>query len=483
MPDQTSATLDETQDEPGTGWWLIVALIIAELVSGFEGSMVYAALVKFYRVYNDPVGIGWLVSGYLLIASIAAAICGRLGDIYGRKRVLLAVLAGACIGSVISASSTQLEWIIAGRSVQGLSGAILPLCYGLAREHSHPSRIAINIGIISGTAAAGAGIGAILGGVLVDHGSWRHIFLFAAILAVAAAGLVQVVIPRDSRKRTAQIDWLGGILFIIGAGLALYALGLGGKHGWGSVEQVRLMLIGFAVLVAWFWYELRIPDPMINVRMLATRQIAVALGAFSLASLGALNISQIVMVMIQQPTATGVGLGLSATTAGILHSPASILGVVGSPLVGWLSGRRGGKPGMIVALSIITASWLGLTFTHHDLVLVVVFMALNGLGIGALMAATPILIVEVAPADRVSEATGLAQIVRKISMACGAQIVAVSLATSTIKVGTGTYPDSSAFLGTFGLMAGFCALSLLVCLALPSRRSDAKALSDHFGSP
>jgi MFS family permease len=474
MPDQTSTTVDGAPSLH-SGRWLIAALILAELVSGFEGSMVYAALVQFYRLYNDPVGVGWLVSGYLLVASIAAAICGRLGDIYGRKRVLLAALAIACIGSAISATSTQLEWIIAGRSIQGLSGAILPLCYGLAREHSPASRIAINIGIISGTAAAGAGVGAILGGVLVDHGSWRYIFLFAAGLAMAAIVLVQVAIPRDSRERAAQVDWLGGILFIIGAGLALYALGLGGKHGWGSAEQLRLMLFGLAVLAVWFWHELRIPDPMINVRMLATRQIAVALGCFSLASLGALNISQIIMVMIQQPTATGIGLGFSATAAGILHSPASILGVVGSPLVGWLAGRRGGKPGMIVALSILTVSWLGLAFAHDDIVLVVAWMSLNGLGIGALMAATPILIVEVAPADRVSEATGLAQIVRKVAMACGAQIIAVSLASSTVKVDGGTYPDASGYIGTFGLVAAFCGLALLLSLALPSLAARAKA--------
>lgn len=451
---------------------LMPTLIVAELVSSFEGSMIYAALKQFYELYDDPAHIGWLVSGYMLVASIAAAICGRLGDMYGRARVLVIALLISCGGSIISALSTQLEWIIVGRSIQGLAGAILPLCYGLVRQHCAPGRMKINIGIVSATASAGAGIGLILGGMLVDQGSWRLIFIASACLALVAAIMVLPFISRDRSKNASEpIDWLGAVLFIVGMGSLLYAVAVVGDHGWGSREQVGLGLLSLVTLAIWAWYEFRHDDPMINVRMLGLRQIWVTLSIFVLAGLGALNISQVVMVMLQQPVATGVGLGQTATVAGVVHAPASILGVVSAPFAGWLAGKHGGRIGMIMAMASISTAWIGLAFAHDSVWLAGLWMAVNGFGVGALMAATPILIVEVSPADRVSEATGLAQIVRKIAMACGAQAVAVSLASSTVAVAGGIYPSSDAYFMTYSIIATLCVTGLLLCLGLP-RRSE-----------
>jgi MFS family permease len=474
------ATSPSTPASSGrAGWLLMPSLILAELVSSFEGSMIYAALKQFYQLYPDPVQIGWLVSGYMLVASIAAAICGRLGDIYGRRLVLMIALLVAMIGSLISAFSTQLEWIIAGRSIQGLAGAILPLCYGLVREHCQSSRMKINIGFISATASGGAGLGLILGGVIVDHGSWHMIFILSAILALIAAVMVFAFVPKgEGGGRDARVDWLGAALFICGMALMLYTIGSEGGDGWGATQQVQLALAGLAILAVWVWHELRTPCPMIDVRMLAMRQIWVTLAIFTLAALGSMHISQVVMVMMQLPVATGAGLGVSATMAGLLHVPASIMGVVAAPLAGWVATRRGGRMGMIAAMAMLGTAWVGLTFAHHSVASVNLWMSVNGFGLGALMASAPILIVEVSPLDRVSEATGLAQIVRKIAMACGAQLVAVSLAQSTVTIKGGVFPDAAAFEMTYVLVACLTVAGLLLCLALPAR-ANASPDSPH----
>src|SRR5581483_1315740 len=110
-------------DPPRFGMWRILwVLMVAEVVSGFETSMIYAGLPAWMRLYGNPLGVGWIVTSYLLVSASAAALCGRLGDLYGRKRVLLVALGAAAIGSAISAAGPSLGWVIAGRSLQGLAG-------------------------------------------------------------------------------------------------------------------------------------------------------------------------------------------------------------------------------------------------------------------------------------------------------------------------------------------------------------------------
>ena len=450
------------------------ALVLAELVGSFEASMIYASLASFYRIYGDPIAIGWLVTGYMLVAMATAAICARLGDIYGRKRVLIVCLVMALAGSLISASSTDLGLIIAGRACQGFAGAILPLCYGMVREYLPAVSVPVNIGIVSATASGGAGIGMVAGGVLVDHGSWRAIFIASALLAALAIAAVALLVPRSRQWTPAPIDWIGGLLFVPGLCAVLYALGLGEDLGWGNDAQLAWLGGGLAVMGIWVLQELRVDNPMINVRMLLNRQIGLTSVVFVFLALGTMNLGQIVMVLLQQPEATGVGLGVSATFAGILHAPASLLGVVAGPVCGWYAGRRGSRNAMILATATATVAWIVLTFAHHSVWLITAGMIINGFALGAAMAAAPNLIVEAAPAGRTSEATGLAQIARKIGMAVGAQLVAISLATSTVEAGGGAYPAADAYFLTFVWVTAACAIAFIASLALP--RAPAQAL-------
>jgi len=462
-----SQLLENADRKDRAGWVIMAALILAELVSSFEASMIYAALTSFYRIYGDPIAIGWLVTGYMLVAMATAAICARLGDIYGRKRMLLFCLAMAMIGSLVSAATTDLGWIIAGRACQGFAGAILPLCYGMVREYFPSVRVAVNIGIVSATASGGAGLGLVTGGLLVDYGSWRAIFIASAALAITAMIAVWFLVPRSRQYTPSRIDWLGGILFVPGLCFLLYALGLGEDHGWGSMVQMSWFLVGITLLVAWVVHELRIENPMIDVRMIGDRQIGLTALIFILLALGTMNIGQIVMVMMQQPVETGIGLGVSATLAGALHAPGSIIGVIAGPLCGWYASRYGSRNAMILATISATLAWLGLTLAHGSLWAVTGWLFLNSFALGAAMSAAPNLIVEAAPAGRTSEATGLAQIARKIGMAVGAQLAAITLATSTIKVGQGVYPGPDAYLLTFIWVTAGCGLALLASFALP----------------
>lgn len=464
---------------PRHGWAIMAALIFAELVSSFESSMIYVALKSFYSIFDDPIGIGWLLTGFMLVASASAAVGGRLGDLYGRKLVLIIALALAMSGSVLSATSSDLLWITVGRACQGFAGPILPLCFGMVREYFPRTSTPMNIGIIAATASAGGGIGLVGGGLLVDHGSWRMIFVASALLAALAIVAVALLVPRSRQFAVGKIDWIGGIMFVPGITFFLFGLGSGDEHGWGSVEQLWPMTVGAAILAGWLVYELKIPYPLIDVRMVLDKQIGTTLLIMIILALGAMNVGQVAMVMLQQSVVTGVGLGVSATLAGLLHMPASVVGALASPVCGWYAGRRGGRGAMLMATASATIAWTGLAIAHHTIWLVTLWMLINSFSMGAMMAAVPNLIVEAAPEGRTSEATGLAQICRKIFMAIGAQVVAIALAYSTVRVDGGTFPDERAYNLTYTGIAVLCVLAFLLSFRLPRRTpTDPTAASE-----
>jgi len=449
---------------------IVAALVVAEIATSFEASMIYAALASFYKAFRDPIAIGWLVTGFMLVASVSAGIFARLGDIYGRKRILVIALCLAFCGSVVSATATNLEWIIFGRALQGLTGATLPLCFGMVREYFPTRSVPLNIGIVAASATAGGAFGLVIGGLLVDHGSWQLLFAASAFVAAAAVVAIAFVVPRSRQFTPGRVDWIGGVLFAPGLCLLLYALGETGEHGWGA-QQIGMLALGLAVLLGWVIFEVKVDNPMIDLRMLLNRQIGLTVVILGLLGLGAMNMGQLIMVMLQQPIATGVGLGVSATLAGVLHAPGSVVGVIAGPLCGWYAGRRGSRGVIILATACAVTAWAGVTIAHDSIWSVTVWMLLNSFAIGVALAAAPNLIVEAAPAARTSEATGLAQIARKITMASGAQILAIGLASSTVEVEGGVFPTEDAYVISYLGVTALCVLAFLVALCLPRRAS------------
>ena len=164
---------------------IVIALVIAEVISAFEASMIYAALPTLMREFGDPAGVGWVLTAYLLVGSVSAGLASRLGDLFGRRRVVLALLACSASGSLISASSSGLGGLVCGRALQGMSAALLPLAIGIVREHLAAPRVPVAVGWLTATATFSAGAGLLLGGllggpcrlahdVLVRRRAWRR---------------------------------------------------------------------------------------------------------------------------------------------------------------------------------------------------------------------------------------------------------------------------------------------------------------------
>ena len=435
--------------------------------------MIFAAMGALYRTFNDPILIGWIITAFVLVNAATTAIGARLGDLFGRRRVLLICLVLAAVGSLISALSTQAWGVILGRGVQGLAGPILPLCYGLIRENLAEDRVPFGIGLISATAIFTAGIGFMLGGVIADSYSWQGVFFFSAGAALIAVPVIIFNVPRSTPVESREpLDLIGGILFIAPLTALLFAVGK--LKAWGWDDPRTLILVGTSVptLAYWVWYENRQRSPLIDVRLLLNRDVALANIALVLIGFGAMQSGMVMSLLMQQPVWTGIGMGLSATTVGLVLFPSMIVSLIGGPSTGLLAARRGPRLPLMVGAVLLCVAWTSIALWHDNLALLIAMMVLHGLGQSIVFAAAPMLITTACPANRTSEANGLSNVFRQTAIAVGTQVISLVLAVNSVSQTDSTssaYPSEVGFVTVFGIIIAASLLCVVASIALRIR--------------
>lgn len=447
---------------------LLSVLCLAELAGSLETTLVFATVPGAIRQFGDPVAVAWLVTGYFLVAGASAALCGRLGDLIGRSTMLVIVLAVAGAGSVVSAMASELRWIIVGRSIQGVAGAVLPLCYGLVREHMPREKLSFGLAAITAVASLGAAGGFLIGGVIADQWHWQHIFTASAALAAGALLLCLLALPRSrgTGGKGQRSDLLGGILFAPAVGLVLLAISQASTAGL-ALRPALLLLGGVALLAVWARHEWRQPNPLIDIRLLARRPVALANINALLVSLGAFQVMQIFPILIQQPAWTGIGFGLTATMTGFLKLPSNVASALGAIWAGRLAkgrdGRGGGQSAITVGTSLTLLAWIGLYFGNAQLWLVILLICISSAGVVISLTGTVAVIVEHVPTERTSEATGITMVLRMTFQGIGAQIVAGLFVAGRMEAGSAkaTYLLPDAVLASIGYVALACLLSVI----------------------
>jgi len=461
---------------------MVAALVVAEVTASFETSMVFTSVKAILQEYGRPATVGWLLSSYLLIAAASAAVCSRLGDMFGRRNLLLLLLGCSFAGSLISAFAPTLEGVIFGRAVQGFAGAVLPLALGLIRQHVAPSRLNMSVAVVAASASLGSGLGIIVGGVIVDTIGWRHIFSASATLSAISFVAAFLAAPRSARVRSAErLDIVGGLLFVPAIAALLLGISTGHERGW-DVLSWGLLAASAVLLTLWLFHELRQASPLIDVRLLAKRSIALTNIAGAIAAIGVLQFSQLVLLLLQQPLWTGAGLGLSATLAAMVKAPGNIITTAASPVWGYLSNRFGASRLIMGGMAVLTACCVLLIFEQDTLWAVVGIALIGTVAVSSAYAAFPMVLVRAAPLGRISETLGVSSVIRSVFMAVGSQGMLVVLATSTVSnpaFGAAEFPTAAAYKLMFGLLAATCIGTLLVAAIIP-REDDA---SDDGAEP
>lgn len=451
---------------------LLPALCAAVAACTAEISMVFAALPAMAREFGDASSVFWTVTIHYLMAASTVALSGRLGDLFGRRRTLLIVLGLALVGSLLSYASPSLGGIIAGRALNALGAAAIPLSFGLLREALPAVRVPLGVGIVASVAPIAAGVFMLVGGLLVDHGGWRLLFLTSATFLLLAMLLVAAAAPREAVATSRKLDIPGALLLPPAIAMLLMSIENAKHSSWFDARTLALAMGSLIVLGIWYRHESRQTEPLIDVGLLRNRQIGLANLAMALFGLGALQSAQLLSVLLQQPPDTGAGLGVSATRMGVLLAPFILLNLVGGPLSGRIAASRGGRTAALAGMVMTLIGWGGIALIHDSLAFVLTMAYAQSAGIALLFAALPNLVMEIAPPERTSEATGVLSVVRQFAASIGAQVVAFLLASQTMqRPGSVTrYPTDAAFTLTFGYVAVCCFVAVVIAMLLPRRQ-------------
>ncbi|MDP3782652.1 MAG: MFS transporter [Sphingopyxis sp.] len=452
---------------------LIGALWVAEVTGSFETAMILAALKKLIEDFGNPAMVGWLITGYLIVGAAIAAVVGRLGDLFGRRRVLIVVLAIGAIGSLISALSTNFSVLLTGRLMQGVTGAILPLCIGLVHENMPKDRAPMAIGLMISGASIGTAAGLVVGGMIVDQFSWHGIFFTSAGLCVTAMLAILAFVPVSIRRPSTQaVDWMSGLAFAPGVALVLVYFSMGKSWGWGNPMPLGALALGVALVAWWVRRSLTSPNPLIAIRSFADRTIAVGGAVTALVSMSTLQITVFFSLLLQAPAWTVAGLGLTATVAGLAKLPSNLSSTFAGPLGGWLAGRGGGRIALIVGGLITTAGWLLWFIVDIDgFAIVVAQLIIISFGATMLFSVAPTIIAQASPPERISEISGMLTVIRQLFLGIGAQMVTTLLAVDVVRRGDEIYPSPFAYDLTVTVIVGICLVAILVAFALPRQLS------------
>src|SRR3954469_12032738 len=229
----------------------LAVLATAALAYAVSQTMVAPALPAIQEDLNTTTtGVTWVLTIYLLTASIATPVLGRLGDMFGKEHVLVWVLGMFALGSLVAALSHSIGLLVAGRAIQGFGGAVFPLAFGIIRDEFPPERVAQGIGLISATFGIGGGVGLVAAGVIVDRLSYEWIFWIALIVTAIAIVCTLLFVPESPVKVPAKIDWLGAVLLSIGLGALLLGISEGPRWGWTSARILGLFVASAVAFVA-----------------------------------------------------------------------------------------------------------------------------------------------------------------------------------------------------------------------------------------
>src|SRR3954452_7520854 len=298
-------------------------------------SLVVPALPEIQSaLHTSESAVAWVLTAYLLSASVATPIIGRLGDMYGKERLLMIVLLMLALGTLISAIASSLPLMILGRVIQGAGGGIFPLAFSIIRDEFPNRRVPGAIGRVSSLLGIGGGAGVVFAGIVTQNLSYHWLFWFPLATILFTAYLTWRYIPESPVKTPAQINYRAVVLMTVGISEVLLAITQTSTWGWGSPKTLGLLALGAVVILAWIREELRSREPLVDMRMMAIRGVWTTNAVAFLIGIGMYSSFILLPELVQEPVSTGYGFGASVTASGLFLLPSTIAIVVVGQMAG-----------------------------------------------------------------------------------------------------------------------------------------------------
>lgn len=440
-------------------------LTLAGAAFALQQTMVFPALQTFQdELGGSTTWVTWVLTGFLVSAAVTTPILGRLGDQFGKERMLLVSLSLFLAGCVGAAAAWDIWSLIAFRVLAGAGGALFPLSFAIIRDELPPERVKIGIGLLSAVWGVGGGFGIVLSGVIVDHFSWRWLFVLGSIPVAASILLVHRFVPESPVRSPSRVD-VPGALLLSGALVSLMvALTEGEDWGWSSTPLLATAVASAAFFLLWGLFELRTTSPMVDMRMLGHRPVLLTNVATMISGFALFSCFVLLPAFVATDAGSGYGFGATATEAGLFLLPSSVAMLFAGPAAGMIGRRLGSKWALAGGMLVVSLAALMFAVTHDEAWHVLVASALLGLGVGAAFAAMAALIADNVDALEMGVASGMNTVVRMIGAVVGGQVGAALLTAQTI--GSSSVPAESAFTTTFALSAVAALIAAVIAVSI-----------------
>jgi EmrB/QacA subfamily drug resistance transporter len=414
---------------------------------------------------TDQATVTWVLTAYLVSASVFTPIVGRVGDKVGKERMLVVALGALAAGSLLAAIAPTIGVLIAARVIQGVGGGVLPLTFGIIRDEFPRQKVAGAVGTASALLAVGGGIGLVVAGPIVNALSYHWLFWLPMIMTLAAALAAHFYVPESPERAPGRINVATALLLSAWLVTLLLAVSQGHSWGWGSAVTIGLFAATAVLLPVWIWAEARSDSPLVDMRMMCIPTVWTVNLVALLFGIGMYAMFAFLPQFMQTPDdVTGYGFGASVTESGLLLIPQALATFLAGLFSGALAARFGSKALLVVGAGLTSLSTLALVLAHDHLWQLVAESAVMGLAFGLAFAALSNLIVDAVPQSQTGVASGMNANIRTVGGALGSAVVA-SVITANVR--PDGFPVEAGYTHGFALLVATSALATLVAVLVP----------------
>ncbi|MBO8196831.1 MFS transporter [Streptomyces smyrnaeus] len=452
---------------------VVATLALAGTVAAVMQTLVTPLIAQLPRIlHTTPANAAWVITVTLLVAGVCVPVSGRLGDLVGKRRMLLACAVPLVIGSVVCALASSVVPMIIGRGLQGMGMGMVPLGIALLRDVVPTEKLSGSIALVSASMGIGGAIGLPVAAAVAEYADWRVLFWGSAVLALLIGALIWFLVPDvPAGAKGQRFDAPGALGLAVGLVGLLLAISKGADWGWSSRTTLGLFAVAAVALFAWGLWELRTRDPLIDLRTTARPRVLLTNVSSILVGVGMYAFMLIAPQLLQFPEATGYGLGQSMLAAGLWMAPGGVMMMIVSPLGGKLINARGPKLALVCGALVISAGYgISLALMGSAWGVMLVGIVINS-GVGLAYGAMPALIMGSVPLSETAAANGFNTLMRSLGTTIGSAVIGVVLAQLTITMGGHEFASRDGFRTGLLIGCGVALLAAAVAALIPALRT------------
>ncbi|MGN8246102.1 MFS transporter [Cellulomonas soli] len=459
-----------TRSQPSA---IVTVLAFAGITAAVMQTLVVPLIAELPDLlHTSASNASWIITATLLTAGVATPVSGRLGDLYGKRRLMLVCSSLLVVGSLICALATSVLPMIIGRGLQGAGMGLIPLGISAMRDILPPERLGSSIAVMSASMGVGAALGLPIAAAVAQNASWRSLFWGATALAVLVTVLIAVMLPASPGVAHGRFDYVGALGLSVALVCLLLGVSKGADWGWGSVTTIGLLASAVVVAFVWGWYELRASDPLVDLRVTA-RPVVLLTNLTSLVVGFAMYAQSLILPqLLQLPESTGYGLGQNMIQMGLWLAPGGLMMLAISPLGARLSHARGPKVSLALGSAVVAVGYIvAIVFLGTAWGLAAASIVCST-GVALAYGAIPALIMGSVPRAETGSANSFNTLMRSIGTSVSAAVVGLVLSQMTIDLGGGhLVPSKSGFVVGLVIGASTAVLAAVVASTIPGRAS------------